>query len=160
MTQESTASARGPAPAHPGGSVASSEAYQPSPLATSVALTGSALAWTVHLLAGYVVVAAWCSAGWTGGALAIGVLTLVCAAASAATGIYALRIYRRAQKGLRVDEEPGGPEPWDARMGERGARGVFLGVVAMFMAAIFTLAIVLQGLPALFAPFCPAWTMP
>ena len=92
MTQESTPSARGPTPAHPGGSVASSEAYQPSPLSVSVALTGSAIAWTVHLLVGYVVVAAWCSAGWNGGTLAIGVLTLVCALASAATGIHALRI--------------------------------------------------------------------
>jgi hypothetical protein len=160
MTHEPTRSARDPASARSGPTVAPSAEHQPSSLAMTVALTGAAFAWTAHLLAGYVIVAAWCSARWRGGALAIGVLTALCAVASAATGLLALRIYRRAQEGLRVDEEAGDPEPWDARMGERGARAVFLGVVAMFMAAIFTLAIVLQGLPVFFAPFCPAWTMP
>ena len=160
MTHEPPPSAS-PAPqTHGDARRAASEAYQPTSAAMLVALLGGAAAWTVHLLAGYAIVAAWCSAGWSGGGIAIGALTVACAAAAAATGMLALRIHRRAQEGLRVDAEPGHPEPWDARMGERGARAVFLGVVAMFLAAIFTLAIVLEGLPVLFAPLCPAWTMP
>src|SRR5688572_1669063 len=123
----SAASASGPRAGDAGTSA--SAAYQPSVPSLVVAVTGSAIAWTVHLLAGYLVVAAWCSAGWRGGALAIAVLTAVCAAGAAASGLLALRIYRRAQDGLRVDREPGHPEPWDARLGERGARAVFLAVV-------------------------------
>jgi hypothetical protein len=160
MMGESASSPRAPHSSPAGGSLDSAAAYQPSTRAVAIALTGSAVAWTIHLLAGYVLLATYCSAGWSGGGVAIAALTVVCAAAAAATGVLSLRIYRRAQEGLRVDDEPGGPEAWDARLGERGARAVFLGVVGMFLAGIFTLAIVLQGLPALFAPFCPAWTMP
>ena len=45
-------------------------------------------------------------------------------------------------------------------MGERGARTVFLAVLALFMAAIFAYLIVLEGLPPLFTPTCPATTTP
>ena len=45
-------------------------------------------------------------------------------------------------------------------MGERGARAVFLVVVALFMSGMFTYLIVLQGLPPLFTPICPATVAP
>lgn len=121
-----------------------------------LATLGPAVAWTVHLLAAYVVVAAWCTAGWSGTAAVIAALTVACAVASLAAGVLAWRVWRRGQAALRTDEEPGEPGPWDARMGERGARVAFIGVVGLFMAGIFTYLIVLEALPLLFTPICPA----
>lgn len=120
-----------------------------------LAFFGAPVAWTVHLLVGYLVVALWCATGWGGLGIAIGVLTFACAAAAVAAGMGALRLWRRGQAALESDREPGGPEPWDARMGERGARTAFLGVTAIFIAGIFTWLILLQGLPPVFAPACP-----
>lgn len=125
-----------------------------------LAFFGAPVAWTVHLLAGYLAVALWCAMGWDGLGVAIGVLTLVCAAAAIAAGIGAVGVWRRGQAALASDREPGTPGPWDARLGERGARTAFLGVTAIFLAGIFTWLILLQGLPPVFAPACPAGTMP
>jgi hypothetical protein len=125
-----------------------------------LALVGSPLAWVVHLLAGYVVVALWCSAGWAGADAVIGILTLVCAAAAVGSGVLSFRLWRQGQTELVSGPEPGGPESWDARLGERGARTVFLAVLALFMAALFAYLILLEGLPPLFTPTCPATTMP
>lgn len=125
-----------------------------------VALVGSPLAWTLHLFAAYAIVALWCANGWGGVGAAIGVLTALCAAAAVGSGALAVGLRRHGQAALHWDPEPGVPEPWDARLGERGARAVFLSVVAVFMAVIFTLLIVLQGLPPLFTPACPAGTVP
>jgi hypothetical protein len=121
-----------------------------------LALLGSPLAWTVHLLAGYFVVTLWCSAGWTSSDTALAVLTLLCAGAAIASGVLALKLWRQGQRGLRSDVEPGVPGSWDARMGERGSRGIFLAVVGLFMSGMFTYLIVLQGLPPFFTPACPA----
>jgi hypothetical protein len=136
------------------------QAYEPGTRALIVAVLGTPVAWAVHFNGVYLIIAMWCSAGWPGARTAIVVFTLLCAAASAACGLLALRLWRRAREGLRVDAEPGDPGQWDARMGERGARSVFLLVLAMFLAAVFTLGIVLEGLPPLFAPLCPVWTFP
>lgn len=124
------------------------------------ALVGSPLAWVVHFNGIYLIVAAWCAERWAGLGVAVAVLTAACAAAAIASGVLAFRLWRRGQSALLSDAEPGGPEPWDARMGERGARGVFLAVIAVFMAAIFTWLILLEGLPPLFAPHCRAGTGP
>jgi hypothetical protein len=136
------------------------ERFQPETRSLVVAVLGTPVAWAVHFNGMYLMIAMWCSAGWPGARIAIALFTLVCAAASAACGLLALRLWRRAREGLRVDPEPGDPGPWDARMGERGARAVFLLVVALFLAVVFTLGIVLEGLPPLFTPLCPAWTFP
>lgn len=120
-----------------------------------LALLGSPVAWTVHLLLGYVLVAVSCSVPGIRADLGIAVLTAVCAGMAVASGVLAVRLWRESQRQLLVDREPGGPEPWDARMGERGARSVFLAVVALFMAVLFTYLILLQGLPPLFASSCP-----
>jgi small-conductance mechanosensitive channel len=125
-----------------------------------LALAGGPVAWTVHLLAGYVIVALWCAEGWAGVGMAIGVLTLLCAAGAVGAGVLSFRLWRRAQAGLLSDEEPGGPESWDARMGERGARAAFLSVMSLFLAALFLLLIVLQALPPLFAEACAAGSVP
>ncbi|MGH7719281.1 MAG: hypothetical protein ACREON_10605, partial [Gemmatimonadaceae bacterium] len=53
-----------------------------------------------------------------------------------------------------------GERPWDARLGETAARVPFLMVVGMFLAAIFTLAILLAGLSPLLAPTCAPGSVP
>ena len=120
------------------------------------ALLGGPLAWTVHLMAAYVVVALWCAEQWPGAGVAIALLTLLCGAVAVGSGLVAFRIWRLAQTRLTIDDEPGGPEPWDARVGERGARDAFLAVLSLFLAALFVVLIVLQAMPPLFAPLCPA----
>ncbi|HET6836772.1 MAG TPA: hypothetical protein VFH24_01950 [Gemmatimonadales bacterium] len=112
------------------------------------------------MLTGYLVVTVWCSSGWSGANQVVGILTLVCTGAAAASGVLALRLWRQGQHALLRDEEPGSPESWDSRMGERGARGAFLAVLALFMGALFAYLIVLQGLPTLYAPTCPVTTAP
>ncbi len=125
-----------------------------------VALLGSPVAWTVHLLASYLIVAVWCAARWGGVGVAIAVITIVCAGAAVATGVLATRRWHRSRAELAHDAEPGVPGSWDDRMSERGARIVFLSVMSLFLAVTFTFLIILQGLPPFFAPACPAVTMP
>ena len=124
------------------------------------ALFGSPVAWTLHLLGSYLIVSVWCATRWNGMPVAVAVFTLACALTAAASGVVALRGWRRSQATLRSDREPGEPEGWDARMGERGARIVFLSVASLLMAILFTYLIVLQGLPPLVTPPCPVTTTP
>lgn len=126
----------------------------------ALALLGSPVTWIVHFLGTYFIVALWCAATWPGLRIAVTLFTIVALAVSVATGVLAFRLWRRGQSALLEDAEPGAPEPWDARMGERGARMSFLAVVALFMATVFTLLILLEGLPALLTQACPATTMP
>lgn len=121
-----------------------------------LALLGAPAAWTVHLLASYVVVTFACATSWGGAGVTIGILTAAGVAASVGAGALALKQWRRGQAALASDAEPGEPESWDARMGERGARGSFLAVIALFMAGLFGFLIMLQGLPPVFTPACPA----
>ncbi len=125
-----------------------------------LALLGAPVAWTLHLGAGYLVVTVWCSRGWSGADATIGILTLICAGAALVSGMLAFRLWRQGQRSLLTDEEPGGPESWDSRMGERGARAAFLAVLGLFMGGLFAYLIVLQGLPPLYTPTCPATTSP
>lgn len=125
-----------------------------------LALLGGPVAWIVHFLGTYFIVALWCAARWGGIRVAIAAFTAVMLAVAVAAGALALRLWRRGQDALVSDAEPGEPESWDARMGERGARMSFLAVVALFMAALFSLLIVLEGLPGLLTQACPTTTVP
>ena len=125
-----------------------------------LALVGAPLAWVVHLAASYITIALWCANGWEGGAVALLVLTILGALACAATGVLAWRLWREGQERIARDGEPGLPESWDARLGERSARISFLALLALFMAAMFGYLIVLEGLPSLFAPLCHTSTVP
>ena len=120
-----------------------------------LALVGAPLAWVLHLSACYVILSLWCAEAWGGMTIALVVATVLCAAMAIASGVLAWRLWQRGQHGLLTDEEPGGPEPWDARMGERGARTVFLAVLALFMAGMFTFLIGTESLSPMFAPACP-----
>jgi hypothetical protein len=126
----------------------------------AVAMLGPGVAWTVHLLVGYLIVSAWCANRWHGVTTAHLVLTALCIAATVACAILARGLWRRGQEHLDTDREPGTPEGWDARMGERGARITFLALMALFMALLFGFLIVLQGTPPFFTPMCPATTVP
>lgn len=118
------------------------------------AVVGAPLAWTLHLMASYIIVAVWCASDWDGLAVAVGLVTLVCAAISIVCGVIAWRVWREGQAMLERDAEPGRPDGWDSRMGERGARVAFLAVMSLAGAALFTFLIILQGLPPLFTPPC------
>jgi hypothetical protein len=125
-----------------------------------VALATPPVAWTVHLLGAYLVVALWCAQSWPHEGVAIAILTALCALACAGAAALAFRLWRIGQDARLVDSEPGEPEPWDGRMGERGARTAFLAVLAVCMAALFGWLVVLQGLPAAFGDACSATTRP
>lgn len=125
-----------------------------------VALATPPVAWTVHLLGAYLVIALWCTQSWGGEGIAIAVLTALCAVACLAAGALAFRLWRVGQDVRRTDAEPGEPEPWDGRMGERNARTAFLAVLALLMAALFAWLVLLQGLPAAFGDACSATTRP
>ena len=120
----------------------------------AVALLGSPVAWTAHLFALYLIVALWCSAGWNGRTLAIVVVTVAAAIGSLASGIAAQKLWREGKEQALRDAEPGRHETWDARLGEHGARGLFIAVLAMFMAALFAFLIVVQGISPLLSPDC------
>ena len=122
------------------------------------AVMASPVAWTLHLMGSYLIVALWCSAEWDGYHLALGVWTLLCAALGIVGGISGLRLWREGRTVLREDAEPGTPQSWDSRFGERGARFAFLAVIAVASAGLFTYLIILQGLTPLFAPACWAGT--
>lgn len=125
-----------------------------------LALLGAPVAWTLHLFVGYTLVAFGCATAWSGTDAAIVVLTVACATAAVAAGLLGLRLWRQAQAHRLSDEEPGDDEPWDARLGERGARTNFLAIAGVMLAIVFTYAIVIEGLPPLFAPTCSAATHP
>lgn len=125
-----------------------------------LALLGAPVAWTLHLLGGYFLVAVGCATAWAGTDAAILALTAFCVAGAVATGLLALRLWRRSQEHRLTDREPGDDEPWDARLGERGARANFLAISGVMLAILFTFAIVIEGLPPLFAPTCSAASVP
>jgi len=120
----------------------------------AIALLGGPVAWTAHLFAVYLIVALWCSAGWSGRMAAVVVVTIVAAAAALASGIAAQRLWREGKERALRDEEPGRHETWDARLGERAARGLFIAVLAMFMAGLFAFLIVVQGFSPMISPDC------
>jgi hypothetical protein len=122
-----------------------------------VALFGGAVAWTLHLFASYLAVAVWCSTAWRGLAVAIAVLTVLSAVAALASAVLAFRLWRRGQGALLSDAEPGVSETWDARLGEWRAHTAFLALLALFLDVLFAYLIVLEGVPAVFAPSCHAW---
>jgi hypothetical protein len=123
----------------------------PSLPALLAALLGAAGAWTVHLLASYVVVAYACATGWGGARVTIALLSAASLAAAAAAGLLARRLWLRARAVDRPTDDA-----WDARMGERTARVSFLMVVGLVLSVLFAVGIVYEAMPLLFVPTCAA----
>ena len=121
----------------------------PSLPALLAALLGAAAAWTVHLLASYVVVAYACATGWTGARVTIALLSVATLAVAVASGMLARRLWVRARAVDRPVDDA-----WDARMGERTARVSFLMVVGLVLAVLFGIGIVYEAMPLLFVQTC------
>lgn len=129
-------------------------AESPSRSRILAAIVGAPLAWTLHLMVSYVMVAAWCAAEWGGLRVVLAVTTLICAVLAVGSGVAALALWREGQAMLRRDAEPGDPEGLSSRMGERGARISFLAAMSIGGAVLFAFLILLQGLPPMFTPAC------
>jgi hypothetical protein len=100
------------------------------------ALVGGPVAWTLHFMASYGVVAVACMLGTSGAGVIVGGMTALLAAAAMASGLLAFQRWRSAD-------------------GEgRGEAERVLMVVGMLGAGLFTVAIVLQGVVPVFVPTC------
>ncbi len=108
-------------------------------------LLGAPIAWTLHFLVSYFLVALFCTMAWEGAGIAIGVVTVVFAIPSAASGVVAYRTWRARR------ESPS----WDAALAEPGGWTAFWLVMGMLGAVLFTALIVLEVIPPLFVPTCP-----
>jgi hypothetical protein len=113
------------------------------------ALLGAPVAWSLRLLGAYFLVALFCAQGWRGGAAAILATTAVLAGVSAASGVVAFRKWQALRGG----------EDWLSGLTQPQGRVSFLLVVGAMNAVLFTLLILLEGLPVLFVPVCEA-TLP
>jgi len=98
-----------------------------------LALLGAPLAWTAHLLASYAVVGLACASVWRAAGASLAIVTAACAAASLGAGWLAYRLWRT-------------PGPGTASL---------LGGVGVSGAALFTVAIVAEGMAPVFLPLCP-----
>lgn len=125
------------------------DAGTPSRTALLVALLGAPLAWTLHLLVAYALVAYACSENWGGLRVALVIVTALALAGALASGMLSRRLWIRARAVDRpVDDR------WDSRMGERTARVSFLMVMGLVMAGLFALGILYQVAPVLLAQPC------
>lgn len=119
------------------------------PLILLVALLGSGVAWSIHLLASSVVVAFACSTGWGGARSALVIVSVAALTATAGSGWLAWTHWHIA----RVVDRPE-DDSWDARMGERTARASFLMVMGLVAAILFGIGIGYQALTIWTVPLC------
>ena len=134
---------------------AGDDAATPRPRTLLFALLGAAVAWSLHLLASYVLVAAGCTGRWGGTRPALVAVSLAALALCAASGLVALRGWRAARAVDRPTDDA-----WDARMGERTARVSFVMVVGLALALVFALGVVYEALTVFLAPLCEAGVGP
>jgi Flp pilus assembly protein TadB len=114
------------------------------------ALLGAGVAWALHLLVSYTVLAWACTTERT--SLARTLLLGVSAAAllaAAASGWTARRRWMVARERDRPEDDA-----WDARMGERTARVSFLMVAGLVLAVLFAIAIAYATITLFFVPLC------
>jgi hypothetical protein len=100
-----------------------------------LAIGGGGIAWTVHLFAGYVLVALGCPRAWPLGSM-LAAATVLTAGMSLAIGVMSVRRWRRVP--VNVDDD---------------AAALLYGAGAM-LAGLFTVAILLGGVAALILPPC------
>lgn len=110
------------------------------------ATLGAPVAWAVHLGLIYFLAALACTTRWRGPSVTLAILgaTALLAGLAAASGVFAYRRWRAM----------GGGGAWDRVLDVPGGRGGFYWMLGMLLAALFTLVIVLEGLPPLFVPTC------
>lgn len=125
------------------------DAGTPRPHTLLFAVFGGAVAWSLHLLASYTLLAWACASGF---AAVRGTLIGIGALALALTGWSALVAWRWWHVARAVDRPE--DDSWDARMGERTARVSFLMVAGLILSMIFALGIVYEGFTVFLVPLC------
>jgi len=113
------------------------------------ALLGGAVAWSLHLLASYVLLAYGCSSAWGGTRAALAAVSIVALAVTVGSGLVARRRWLVARAVDRPTDDA-----WDARMGERTARVSFLMAVGLALAVVFALGVAYEALTIFLAPLC------
>jgi hypothetical protein len=115
------------------------------------ALLGGAVAWSLHLLGSYVLLAYGCTREWGGTRPALATISVVALLVTIASGLVA----RRRGVIARERDRPV-DDAWDARMGERTARVSFIMVVGLVLAIVFGLGIVYEAITVFLVPLCEA----
>ena len=105
-------------------------------------LLGGGLAWAVHLLGSYAIIALACATGRSGAAPALVALTVMCAAGAIAAGVLALSSPGPAMA-------TGADDPATAVAARR-----FVAHVGVALSVLFTFLIVLSGFAPAMTPLC------
>lgn len=108
------------------------------------AVLGGAVAWTVHFLGSYAVVAIGCVAGWRNIPAVLTVATLALAALAGWSASTAWRGWRRSS----------GDQPWDSALSEPRGWLAFLMLTGAILGGISVFAILLEGFGSLLLPVC------
>jgi hypothetical protein len=111
---------------------------------TLFAVLGGAIAWTLHFLGSYAVVAIGCVAGWPSTRSIVAVLTAALAALALWSTMVAWREWRRSSGEQRWDTALSEPRGWYSWL---MTGGVLMGITSAF-------TIVLEGFGPLMLPLC------
>lgn len=109
------------------------------------AFLGPATAWTLHFLVIYFLVALYCTTGRRDVTAVVLAATVVFALMSVAAGVVGYRAWSRER----------GDQGWAEAVTGGAKWSTFLLVMGVLSSGLFTLLIVLEGLPPLFVPACP-----
>jgi hypothetical protein len=108
------------------------------------ALLGPPVAWSLHFLALYFLVALYCTEAWEGAGVAILVTTIAFGAVSAAAGWAAYRGWKRDTEQASFEAAMAGDSGW----------GKFILLMGLLSSILFTFIIVAEALPPVFVPLC------
>jgi hypothetical protein len=111
---------------------------------TLLAVLGGAIAWALHFLGSYAVVAIGCVAGWSATRLAVAVGTAALAALALWSTVVAWREWRRSS----------GDQRWDTALSEPRGWYSWLMTVGVLMGITSAFTIVLEGFGTLMLPLC------
>jgi hypothetical protein len=111
---------------------------------TLFAVLGGAIAWSVHFVGSYALLAAGCVARWSGIPGLVLAATGLLGAVALWSTVVAYREWVRSSSGQRWDSSLSEPRGWYAWL---MTVGVLMGITSIF-------AIVLEGLSSLFLPVC------
>ncbi len=125
------------------------DAGAPSMRVLLFALLGGALAWSLHFVVSYGLIAWACTSGFSSVRGVLVVLTVLALAFTGWSSIVAWRGWHLA-RALDMPED----DAWDARMGERTARVSFIMVTGLILSIVFATGIIYQALTLFLVPLC------
>jgi hypothetical protein len=111
---------------------------------TLFAVLGGALAWTLHFLGSYAIVAVGCVAGWSSTRVMVAAGTVVLTAVAVWSTFVAWREWRRS----------GSDQPWDTALSEPRGWYSWLMTFGILLGITSTFTIVLEGFGTLMLPLC------